>query len=126
MINFTQAARIQSTGNPDITLSRKKKNFSSFITSVNIAWPGSPDMFSEGTEFKLVAFQNKNEIGFPSSGEQVNSASGLIKMKQGEAIKVSLRLTEEAKEGPVHIKAINPATEKVIDSLELNFKPHVF
>lgn len=126
VINFTQAARIQSTGNPDITLSRKKKNFSSFITSVNIAWPGSPDMFSEGTEFKLVAFQNKNEIGFPSSGEQVNSASGLIKMKQGEAIKVSLRLTEEAKEGPVHIKAINPATEKVIDSLELNFKPHVF
>lgn len=126
VVNFTQAATAQSSGNPEVELSRKKKNFTSRIVSIGIAWPGSPDMFSEGTEFKLVAFQNKNEIGFPSSGEQVNSASGLIKMQQGEAIKVSLRLTEEAKEGPVHIKAINPATEKVIDSLELNFKPHVF
>ncbi|MBT8036128.1 MAG: PglZ domain-containing protein [Verrucomicrobiae bacterium] len=126
VINFTKAATSQSRGNPEVELSRKKKNFSSRIVSVNIAWPGSPDMFSECTEFKLVAFQNRHEIGFPSSGEKVDPASGLIKMKQGEAIKVSLRLTEDAKEGPVHIKAINPATEKVIDSLELNFKSHVF
>jgi len=127
VVNFTKASvPANESKNPGIELSRKKTKFSSRIVSVNISWPGSPDMFSEGYEFKLAAFQNKEEIGYPSSGQQVDSTSGLVKIKQGESIKVSLRLTDSAAEGPVQIKAINPSTEKVIASLALEFETHVF
>ena len=127
VVNFTKAAVQAIEGkNPSIELSRKKTKFSSRIVSVNISWPGSPDMFSDGYEFKLAAFQNKEEIGYPSSGMQVDGTSGLVKIKQGESIKVSLRLADAAVEGPVQIKVINPSTEKVIDSLALEFETHVF
>lgn len=127
VVNFTKtAAPVNESKNPGIELSRKKSRFSSRIVSVNISWPGSPDMFSEAYEFKLAAFQNREEIGYPSSGQQVDSTSGLVKIKQGESIKVSLRLKDCAVEGAVQIKAINPSTEKVIDSLALEFETHVF
>lgn len=127
VVNFTKATVPASEGkNPSIELSRKKTKFSSRIVSVNISWAGSPDMFSDGYEFKLAAFQNKEEIGYPSSGTQVDGTSGLVKIKQGESIKVSLRLADAAVEGPVQIKVINPSTEKVIDSLALEFETHVF
>lgn len=127
VVNFIKAAAPASESkNPGIELSRKKAKFSSRIVSVNVSWPGSPDMFSESYEFKLAAFQNKEEVGYPSSGNHVDSTSGLVKIKQGESIKVSLRLTDQTAEGPVKIKAINPATEKEIDSLALEFETHVF
>jgi len=127
VIHFAQTAQLRpDSKNPEISLSRKKPKATSRIVSINISWPGSPDMFSDGTEFRLVAFQRKNEVGFPSSGDHVDSSSGLVKMKQGESIKVSLRLTGEAREGAILVKAIHPSTEKTLDTLELNFQPIVF
>jgi len=127
VIHFAKSTqRSAESENPEITLSRKKLKVSSRIVSVNISWPGSPDMFSDGSEFKLVALQHKTEIGFPSSGDHVDASTGLVKMKQGESIKVNLRLTEDAKEGSIQVKAINPSTEKTLDTLELNFTPLVF
>lgn len=112
--------------NPEIELSRKKKTVSSRIVAINVSWPGTPDMFSEGFEFKLVATQNKIEVGFPTSGEHVDSSTNLVKMKQSESLKLNLRLNEGVKEGTIQVKAINPETEFVINQLELTFKPTVF
>ena len=83
-------------------------------------------MFSDGSEFKLVALQNNQEIGFPIPVESIDKLSGLVKMKVGESIKMNIRLNDDAQEGPIHIKAIHPETELTIDSLALNFNPTVF
>ena len=83
-------------------------------------------MFSDGSEFKLVALQNNLEIGYPTSGDNVDPSSNFVKMKQGESIKMNLRLKDDAQEGPIHIKAIHPETDLTIASLALNFNPTVF
>ena len=127
VINFakaTQGARVSK--NPEIELSCKKKTVYRRIFSINISWPGTPDMFSEGSEFKLVALQNKVEIGYPTSGDNVDASSGFVKMKQGESIKMNIRLNDDAQEGPIHIKAIHPENDLTIDSIALNFLPTVF
>ena len=127
VVNFAKTAQSQRVSkNPEIELSYKKKKVYQRIFSINISWPGTPDMFSDGSEFKLVALQNKIEIGYPTSGDNVDPSSGFVKMKQGESIKMNIRLNDDAQEGPIHIKAIHPETDLTIDSLALNFLPTVF
>jgi len=127
IINFaktTPAARVNK--GPEIELSYKKKTVFQRIFSINVSWPGTPDMFSDGSEFKLVALQNNQEIGYPIPGDSVDASSGFVKMKQGESIKMGIRINDDAQEGPIHIKAIHPETDLIIDSLALNFNPTVF
>lgn len=127
VIQFAKiSARTSDSKNPEIELSYKKKTVYQRIFSINISWPGTPDMFSEGSEFKLVALQNNQEIGYPTSGDHVDPSSGFVKMKQGESIKMNLRLNDDSEDGPIHIKAIHPETDLTIDSLALNFHPTVF
>ena len=126
VVTFTKQDEMASIeANPEIALYRKKKTIVSRIVSVSISWPGTADYLSQGAEFKLSATQNKKDVAMPVSGDYVDPTSGLIKMKQGESIKVSLRLNEEAQEGTIQVKAINPVTEKTLDSLELNYIPLV-
>jgi hypothetical protein len=111
---------------PEIGLSRKKKTVQTRIVAINVSWPGTPDMFSEGSKFKLVVLQNKKEVGQPTSTDSIEPASGLVRISQGESLKINIRLNDEIAEGPVQVKAIDPVTDKTLDSLELNFQPTVF
>jgi hypothetical protein len=110
----------------EIELSCKQKTIHARIFSINISWPGTPDMFSEGNQLKLVVLQNNQEIGFPTPSDYVDPSSSFVKIKPGESIKVSLRLDDNAEDGTINIKAINPETDVTVHSLSLKFNPTVF
>jgi hypothetical protein len=96
------------------------------IVAVNLSWPGDKSLLGEVLEFDLFAIQDKQVIGSPISSEVVDPVTGWVRLSPGESIKVSLRLTEEAKEGPFKVKVRDLKTEKDLANLDLIYDPHVF
>jgi hypothetical protein len=95
--------------------------------TVTVSWPSEALLGLADPEyaFKLVALQNKVEIGHPTSSEHFDSTSGLVKITPGNSIKVSILLDEQVVEGAFQLKAIAPETEKIIHSLDLNYEPAI-
>jgi hypothetical protein len=48
-----------------------------------------------------------------------------VKIARGNSFKVSVLLNEQVVEGAFQLKAIAPETEKVIESLDLNYEPAI-
>jgi len=111
---------------PEITLAVRKATILARTVTVTVSWPAEGLGFAETVyAFKLVALQNKLEIGHPTSSENVDSASGLVKVAPGNSIRVSILLNEDVAEGGFQLKAIAPETEKVIHSLDLKYEPTI-
>jgi len=111
---------------PELVLSRTKRSFSSRIVAISVSWPGTKEMFSAGAEVQLAALQNKTEVGEVTSHEKIDPSSGLLRLQAGESLKVNMRISDQATEGPVQIKAIDPVSGKTLGSYELNFQPNTF
>jgi hypothetical protein len=111
---------------PELILDRKRNKVSSRIVAVNLSWPGDKSLLGEIQEFDLFAIQGKEIIGVPTSSEAVDPVTGRVRLSPGEAIKVSLRLTEEAKEAPFKVKVRDLKTEKDLATLDLIYEPNVF
>ena len=111
---------------PELILDRKRNKVSSLIVAVNLSWPGEKSLLGEVLEFDLFAIQDKQVIGSPISSDVVDPVTGWVRLSPGESIKVSLRLTDEAKEGPFKVKVRDLKTEKDLASLDLTYDPHVF
>lgn len=115
-----------STKAPELILDRKRNKVSSRIVAVNLSWPGDKSLLGEVLEFDLFAIQGKEVIGSPTSSDVVDPVTSRVRLSPGEAIKVSLRLTEEAKEGPFKVKVRDLKTEKDLATLDLIYEPNVF
>ncbi|MFD2301677.1 PglZ domain-containing protein [Roseibacillus ishigakijimensis] len=110
---------------PELDLTRKRNKVSGRIVAVNLSWPGSASLLDESTQFLLVALQDGEVVGTPSSNEAVDSSTGLVRIAPGNAIKVSLRLTDEAKEGPIKIRVRDVKTERDVAKLDLVYEPTI-
>jgi hypothetical protein len=112
---------------PEIALAVRKTKILARTVTVTVSWPSEALLGLADPEyaFKLVALQNKVEIGHPTSSEYFDSTSGLVKITPGNSIKVSVLLNEQVIEGAFQLKAIAPETEKIIHSLDLNYEPAI-
>ena len=108
----------------EVALSCVKRTFSNRMISVTLTGPEIVDLFEESPRIRLIALQDKREVGRPWAGNGIDTSANLVTVPETPE-KITLRLSEEAQEGPIHIKAIDPLTDKVLVSLELNFKPFV-
>lgn len=110
--------------NLEVALSCVKKTFSSRVISVTLTGPEIGDLFEDSPKVRIIALQGKHEVGRPYAGSGIDTSANLVTVPETPE-KITLRLSEEAQEGPIHIKAIDPMTDKVLDSLELTYKPFV-
>ena len=108
----------------EVALSCVKKSFSSRMISVTLTGPDIADFFAESPKVRVIAVQGRTEVGRPCAGTGVDTSANLVVVQEAPA-KITLRLEEEAKEGPIHIKAIDPLTDKELNSIELTYKPLV-
>lgn len=108
----------------EVALSCVKKTFTSRVISVTLTGPEISDFFEESQKIRLVAVQGKAVVGRPYAGSGIDASANLVTVPE-EPAKITLRLGEEAQEGAVHIKAIDPMTDKELDSIELTYKPLV-
>jgi methionine-rich copper-binding protein CopC len=68
--------------------------------------------------------QGREEVGRPYAGNGIDTSANLVSVAESPE-KITLRLSEEAQEGTLYIKAVDPMTDKVLDSIELTYKPFV-
>jgi hypothetical protein len=110
----------------NLELSRKRSRVSSLIVSIGLSWPGDRSLLEDSrSEFDLVAMQGKTEVGRPLANDSVDSATGRVWLGAGQAIKVSIRLSDKIKPGPFKVKVIDIKTDKALDTLDLTFEPNV-
>jgi hypothetical protein len=127
VVEFDKKKPVATAAVPDISLAVRKTKILARTVTVTVSWPSEALLgFAEPAyAFKLVALQNKGEIGHPTSSEHVDAACGLVKIYRGNSFKVSMLLNERVVEGPFQLKAIAPETEKVIESLDLSYEPAI-
>lgn len=127
VVEFDKKKPTTAAAVPEITLAVRKTKILARTVTVTVAWPSEALLGLTEPEyaFKLVALQNKGEIGHPTSSEHVDSTSGLVKIAPGNSLKVSVLLNEQVVEGPFQLKAIAPETEKIIHSLDLTYEPAI-
>lgn len=123
VIHFPKTAAAR-TSKLEVALSCVKKTFSSRVISVTLTGPEIGDFFQENPKIRLIALQDKNEVGRPYAGSGIDTSANLVTVPEAPE-KITLRLSEEAQEGTIYIKAIDPMTDKVLDSIELTYKPFV-
>jgi len=123
VINFPKTASSRPT-KLEVALSCVKKSFASRMISVTLTGPEISDFFAESPKIRIIAMQDRAEVGRPCAGSGVDTSANLVTVPEAP-VKVTLRLGEEAQEGPIHIKAIDPMTDKELDSIELTYKPLV-
>jgi hypothetical protein len=127
VVEFDKKKPAATAAVPEIALTVRKTKILARTVAVTVSWPSEALLgFAEPAyAFKLVALQNKAEIGHPTSSEHLDAASGLVKIARGNSFKVSVLLNEQVVEGAFQLKAIAPETEKVIESLDLNYEPAI-
>jgi hypothetical protein len=127
VVEFDKKKPTTTAGVPEITLAVRKTKVLARTVTVTVAWPSEALLGLAEPEygFKLVALQNRGEIGHPTSSEYVDSASGLVRIAPGNSLKVSVLLNEQVEEGSFQLKAIAPETEKIIHSLDLTYEPAI-
>jgi hypothetical protein len=87
---------------------------------VDIAW-SQMEAFADEHEIEIAieAVDSKgNTIGWVSSGQTVNPATQGIRIRPGQIVGVGLRMEEEFS-GTFSVRAIDPATQVMIDELKL-------
>ena len=67
------------------------------------------DMFGESLEMHVEAWAGKKLVGEVGTSEHVNPATGLVRIKPGQAIKVQLKMDEEFR-GSFEVRAYDPVT----------------
>jgi hypothetical protein len=67
------------------------------------------DIFGEPLEINLEAWAGKKVVGEVGTSEHVNPATGLVRIKPGQAIKVQLKMDEEFR-GSFEVRAYDPVT----------------
>ena len=81
----------------------------------------SQDLFALGEEFeiRLEAIDKKGDVvGEAKPGGAVNPATGSVALVPGQPAQVTLRMQDEY-EGPFTVKALNPTTEAIYSSVNL-------
>jgi len=126
VVKFAEVKEAKKKSKPEIEISTKRKKVTARIITISLSWPGQTEMFAGDSSFRVIAVRNKEEIGYPTSNEFVDPASGLVRLKPGQSIKLGLRLADDTPEGPVTIKVLDPETEMEIASEALTFEPIVF
>jgi len=77
------------------------------------------EMFGEQTvQFSLEARAGKKVVGEPAPAACVDPTTGLVQIEAGGALKVALRM-EEGFEGAFTVVAVDPVTQVIHDSLDL-------
>ena len=123
VIHFPETAPARAS-KLEVALSCVKKTFSSRVISVTLTGPEMGDLFEEHPKIRLVAVQGREEVGRPYAGNGIDTSANLVSVAESPE-KITLRLSEEAQEGTLYIKAVDPMTDKVLDSIELTYKPFV-
>lgn len=123
VIHFPETAPARAS-KLEVALSCVKKTFSSRVISVTLTGPEMGDLFEEHPKIRLVAVQGREEVGRPYAGNGIDTSANLVSLPESPE-KITLRLSEEAQEGTLYIKAVDPMTDKVLDSIELTYKPFV-
>lgn len=67
------------------------------------------DIFGEPLEMAVEAWAGKRLVGEVGTSEHVNPATGLVRIKPGQAIKVQLKMDEEFR-GSFEVRAYDPVT----------------
>lgn len=108
---------------PQVTLSYKQgttKRITTRLPAIDVEVECA-DLFATGgvTEFLLEAQDGKgNVVGEARPGDAVNAATGRITLKHGEQVRVTLKMLRDF-EGRFTVKAVNPVTLAVYQSLAL-------
>lgn len=109
-----------------LELTRKRKKVASVIVSCNLSWPGTGLLFEAAVqEFELRAVQKGEVVGRPVASDHVDPATNRVKLAPGSSIKINLRLDATVEEGPLKVQALDPKTDKVLASLDLDYSPTV-
>jgi hypothetical protein len=88
---------------------------------VDLAWPAQPDLFAEvgETEVAVEVTDSKGTVvGWVSSGQSINSATGGVRIQPGVALSVGLRMEDEFS-GSFTVRVLDPATNVLLTSLNL-------
>lgn len=75
-------------------------------------------LYDQDVEFQLEAYADKKLVGEVAACAEVNSATGLVTIKPGQAIKIPLKMAEDF-HGDFEVRAIDPITEVNFATLKL-------
>jgi hypothetical protein len=76
------------------------------------------DIFGEPLEIHVEAWAGKKLVGEVGTSEYVNPATGLVRIKPGQAIKVQLKMDEEFR-GSFEVRAYDPVTSVRYGAIKL-------